>query len=51
MMRAQVPDWVSIKSDKFPEYISNLEGGMTTKALILLIVCRLSIGRTRECRM
>ena len=34
MMREQVPDWVNIKSKKFPDYIRELEGGMTTKALM-----------------
>ncbi len=34
MMREHVPDWVSIKSKNFPDYINNLKGGMTTKALM-----------------
>jgi hypothetical protein len=34
LMRAQVPDWVSIKSPKFADYISRLEGGMKVKALM-----------------
>jgi hypothetical protein len=34
VMREQVPDWVGIKNKKFPDYINNLQGGMTTKALM-----------------
>jgi len=30
--KEEVPDWVSINSPKFQEYISNLQGGMKTKA-------------------
>jgi hypothetical protein len=32
LMRAGVPDWVSIKSPKFEDYINSLQGGMTTKS-------------------
>jgi hypothetical protein len=32
MMRETVPDWVSVKSPKFQDYIRDLKGGMTTKA-------------------
>ena len=34
LMRQDVPDWVSIKSPKFDQYINSLEGGMTIKALM-----------------
>jgi hypothetical protein len=34
LMRESVPDWVSIKNPKFPEYLNTLQGGMTTKALL-----------------
>jgi hypothetical protein len=34
LMRKEVPDWVSINSPKFQDYINNLKGGMTTKSLM-----------------
>ncbi len=34
VMRENVPDWVSIKNKRFQDYINNLQGGMTTKALM-----------------
>lgn len=34
MMRKRVPGWVDIDSPSFQDYISNLQGGMTTKSLM-----------------
>jgi len=34
VMRENVPNWVGVKSDKFRDYINDLKGGMTTKALM-----------------
>ena len=34
VMREQVPDWVGIHDPNFHFYINNLQGGMTTKALM-----------------
>jgi len=34
MMRKSVPGWTDIESGQFPDYIRNLQGGMTTKALM-----------------
>ena len=30
----EVPDWLSINSPRFPDYISGMRGGMTTKAMM-----------------
>jgi hypothetical protein len=34
VMRESVPNWVGVKSNKFRDYINDLQGGMTTKALM-----------------